>query len=310
VKSSPFETRIADLGDRASVEQALTGVAIAICAAGPYQKLPLFLSELCVQRGIHYIDLADDRAFVHRLRVMVSKQGNSRAAVCTAWSTVSATSGLLVKIASAGMKSVTSIYIHMAPGNRGARATGTVASLLHSVGRSFTVFRNGEWHQTAGWSEPRDFSFPSPVGKRRGYLVDVPDHEIFPELFDARTVEFRAGSELPFLNRCVAQLQRTRRDWTTWAGVFQRALALLSWAGHDFGGVGVEVDGDGRRRTACIVAESRSERIAVMPAGVMTNLLVSGSDRRGLISYSDWLNEEEFRTECDRRGFRLVVEDC
>src|SRR5437660_1394269 len=83
------------------------------------------------------------------------------------WSTVSAASGALAQIASEGMKRVDAIYIHMAPGNRGARQLATIASLMHSVGQPFTVFRDGEWHSVIGWSEPREFSFPLPVGTRR-----------------------------------------------------------------------------------------------------------------------------------------------
>ncbi len=30
---------------------------------------------------------------------------------------------------------------------------------------------------------------------------------------------------------------------------------------------------------------------------------------RGLVSYRDWLSEEQLRAECEKRGFRLVVED-
>ena len=70
----------------------------------------------------------------------------------------------------------------------------------------------------------------------------------------------------------------------------------------------LKVSGAARRR-ACIVADSQSERIAVMPASVMTRRLLSGPPLRGLIPYMDWLNEEQLRSECERRGWRLVVEE-
>jgi len=306
VRSDRFKSVVADLHDRASLERALAGVEVVICAAGPYQKLPTLLAEMCIERRIHYIDFADHRLFVQRIREM-GEHRRPGAAICTGWSTVPALSGLLTQIASAGMKSVDSIRIHMAPGNRGARQTATIASLLHSVGRPFQIFQNGEWHTVIGWSEPRDFLFPSPIHKRRGYLIDVPDHEVFPRLFGARTVEFRAGSELLLLNGCLSLLRMTRRDWTAWAKVFQRTAALCSWMGHDFGAVGVEVEGTARRR-ACIVAESQGERIATMPAAVMTDFLASGTTVQGLVSYADWLSEDRLRLECERRGFRLIVE--
>src|SRR5215813_1808124 len=305
-RSSRFETVVADLRDPDSLERALTGVKIAICVAGPYQNFPTTLAELCLSRGIHYIDLADDRVFVKKIRSLASDHKND-ASVCTGWSTVSALSGLLAGIASDGMTGIDSIHIQMAPGNRGARHTATIASLMHSVGQPFIICRDGKSQCVVGWSEPREFVFPSPVGKRQGYLVDVPDHEIFPRLFDARTVEFRASSELQILNQCLSLLQRTRRNWVSSSGLLQRAAGLMSRIGHDWGAIGVEVAGDVVRKV-CIVADSRGERIAVMPASVMVAALLAGVRQASLVSYTAWLTEEQLRQECEKRDFRLVLE--
>ena len=307
----------ADLWNPASLEAALKGVSVAICAAGPFQALPTTLPELCLRHGIHYIDLADDRAFVRKVRALVSSQDKERPAVCTGWSTVSALSGILARIGTAGAKTVDSIYIHMAPGNRGPRSVGTIASLLHSVGQKFNVLRDGRWCAVRGWSEPRDFVFPAPIGCRSGYLVDVPDHELFPDLFHAHTVEFRASSELHILNVAVSSLAwlvRTGavKSWVPFSRIFQRAPALLGFAGHDWGGIGVEITGPNGRRRVSVIADSNGPAIAVMPASVMTASLLSGSacqNNRGLVSPADWLTREELDEECKKRGFRFIVEE-
>jgi hypothetical protein len=293
--------------DRSTIARALDGIDIAICAAGPYQNMPLTLAELCLERGIHYIDLADDPEFVSRVRDLAQANQTKRAAICTAWSTVSALSGVLAKIASTGIEPVHTIRIHMAPGNRGARHTATITSLLHSVGQQFTIWRDGKPCEVRGWSDPVDFDFALPIGRRRGYLVDVPDHRLFPELFGAATVEFRAGSELSSLNYAVSLLAATRLSWVRWSGLSQKAASLFSVLGTDAGAVAVEVVGR-RRRVAQVVGASRGERMAVMPASITTGLLMSYV-RRGLLSYEDWINEEQLRTECEKRGFQLIVEE-
>jgi hypothetical protein len=116
------------------------------------------------------------------------------------------------------------------------------------------------------------------------------------------------GSELKILNHCLSLLRRTRLNWTSWSGLFQRALALLSWIGHDWGAIGVEVSGTARRR-AYVIAHSHAERIAVMPASVMAAMLLAGIPHRGLVSYKDWISREQLRAECEKRDFRFVVED-
>jgi len=301
------DERFVDLHDAATLERALADINIAICAAGPYQKLPTTFATLCIERGIHYIDLADDREFVETIRTLPQTR-EARTAVCTGWSTVSALSGALAQIASSGMNHIDSIQIQMAPGNRGARQKATITSLLNSVGKRFSVCSDGVWTDVIGWSQPRTFTFPAPIGKRRGYLVDVPDHAVFPDLFKARTVEFRAGSELAFLNGVLSLLRGTRHNWSNWGSVFQRAAALFSRLGRDCGAIGAEVSGSARRRVL-IIGESRGERLAVMPAAVMTSTLLSGSVARGVISFKDWITEDQLRNECTRRGFRFHVEN-
>jgi hypothetical protein len=306
---------LADLWNPASLESVLTGVSVAICAAGPFQTLPTTLVELCLRKGIHYIDLADDRSFVRKVRSLVSPDDQSLPAICSGWSTVSALSGLLARIGCAGSRTVDSIYIHMAPGNCVPRSVGTIASLLYSVGQKFNVFRNGSWNPVRGWSGKRHFLFPAPIGRRGGYLVDVPDHEFFPDLFHARTVEFRTGAELRILNFAVSSLSwfvraGLVRSWVSWSRIFQRAAALLGFIGHDWGGVGVEVAGPHGRLRVSVIAPSSGQAIAVMPACVMTASLLSGSAARGPVSPADWLTREELTEECNKRGFRLIVEKC
>jgi hypothetical protein len=309
---------VVDLQETRSVEAALSGVFIAICAAGPFQILPMTLAEVCLLRGIHYIDLADDRSFVKKVHSLVPHDGSDLPAICSGWSTVSALSGSLARIGAAELDKVDTIYIHMVPGNRLPRGAGTIASLLHSVGQQFTLFRDGDWQTVRGWSEPRRFSFPAPVGARMGYLVDVPDHELFPSLFRARTVEFRTASELRGLNAAVSFLgwlvrKGLVRGWASRSRMFQRLAALSGSIGHDWGAVGVEVIGSigGRTvtRRVSVVAHSSGQRIAVMPVSIMTAMLLSGSKHRGLVSPAEWITEEQLRAECVRRGFQLIVEN-
>jgi len=103
-------------------------------------------------------------------------------------------------------------------------------------------------------------------------------------------------------------LRRTGGNWSQWSGLLQRAAALFSFMGHDWGAIGVEVRGSAARR-AVIMAESRAERIAVMPASVMAVELLSGVPHRGLVSYVNWLTEDRLRQECEKRNFRFILEE-
>jgi hypothetical protein len=310
---------VCDLADPASVEALVPQVRVAVCAAGPYQGLPLTLLESCVKHGVPYLDLADDRAFYVKARDWVAQQdGEQLPGVCVGWSAVPALSGLLARIAAGGMDRVYDIFVQIAPGNRSPRNKGTVASLLASLDKSFQLWREKSWREVPGWSEPRTFHFPLPIGPRRGYLVDVPDHEIFPALFHARRVEFRVGSELAVFNHGASALawlsRRLTIQWHPWAGWLAPAMGVLGFLGHDWGAVGVEVSGDQARlpvrRQARVIAGTVGQRIPVMPAAVMAaRLLSGGAVQGGLVPVDGWLSRAELASECDNRGFELRVRD-
>jgi hypothetical protein len=308
-----------DLRRAASFASVLDEVRIAVCAAGPFQGLPLTLPQLCIERGVHYVDLADDRGYVRAVHNLVAGRGEAAGlpAVCSGWSAVPALSGVMARLAVDGMDRIDRIDIQIAPGNRMPRSAGTVTSLLSSAGRPLRVWREGAWQTVRGWSEPRPFDFPPPVGRRTGYLVDAPDHDIFPDLFGADRVEFRAGSELGLLNHSLSLLAWLVAggaivDVARYGPVLTRGLSLLGFIGHDHGAVGVEARGvhDGRpvNRRVTIVARRAGQRIPVMPAVIMTGALASGALLHGLVPVDRWLSPGQLATECRKRGYRLNVE--
>src|SRR5439155_17249232 len=106
--------QVLDLSIPATIDTALPGTSVAICAAGPFQTLPATLVERCLRHGIHYLDLADDRIFVRKVRSLVASQPGDVPAICSGWSTAPALSGSLARIGAAGLDRIEEIYIHMA----------------------------------------------------------------------------------------------------------------------------------------------------------------------------------------------------
>ncbi len=325
-----YKTRLSklklDLGDRSSVKQAIKNASIVVCAAGPYQSLPSTLYELCIEAEIPYMDLADDREFVERVRELANRKANN--AVCTGWSSMPALSAVLVKIARQDMDSIDSIHIQIAPGNRAPRSRATVASLMSSVGKKFTVWRDSSWCNVTGFSEPRAFDFPQPVGLRSGYLVDVPDHALFPELFGARTVEFRVGAEIQAFNHASALLSwmRSRKLLPGLVGMtplFESTVGMFGHLGHDWGALGVEVTGgefdkngdddadaaSDKRTRVCIVSNHRGHHMPVLPAVIMIERLITRpGEFAGLVPLAEWIEQSDLEHQCEKRGYKLTID--
>jgi len=301
---SRLEPVILDLNRTETVEQALDGVSIAVCAAGPFQDMPLTLAASCLKRRIPYIDLADDTGFIQRVHGLVreSRLGDDIPAVCSGWSTIPALAGLMTGFAKEGLEAVDEINLHIAPGNRIPRSASTIAALLSAVKRPGT------------WSQRRIFDFPPPVGSRPGYVTDAGlDH--FPDIFNAPRVACRVGLELSLLNSLFTLVARCIQSGGflssfNWAAWLRRGSLLLSFLGHDWGAVGVEVfgrkNGTAIRQVVSLIAEHLGHHIPVLPAVVMVEELLKGKAPRGLVTLSGWLSRERFEKECARRGYRMA----
>jgi saccharopine dehydrogenase-like NADP-dependent oxidoreductase len=223
----------------------------------------------------------------------------------------------MARAAAEGMDEVESIDLAIAPGNRAPRQRATIDALMASLGAPLRVMRDGEWRTVSGWSSPRVFQFPPPVGPSLGRLVDAPDLALLPPLFGARRVEFRVGAELSVFNRAASALALLRRrgvlrDPRRLTPLARIGMAALGAFGHDWGAVGVEVAGrrDGRpaTRRISLIADRDGHRIPVMPAAVMAERLMRPDPPIGLAPIDRWISRGELERECRRRGYRLVIE--
>ena len=308
-----------DLWDTDQVTRALVGVQLAICTAEPAYEVPTTLARECMRFGVPHLDLSDDRTFVSKVRALARDRdlNTEDSAVATGWSWLPALSAALVHAGCEDLDTIDSIEVCLAPGARPRLSRARARSLSHAAGQSFKILRHGLWVTVEGWSEPVEFRFPAPVGPRRGRLLDAPDHGVLPELFSAGRVEFRLASPSAFLERALAGLAWVvRRGWVrdgaACAGLLRGGLAFAG--GPTAGGLGVQIKGRyGRRpltKRISIVAEEHVERVALMPATILTRrLLDDPSAHRGLVPHDGWIQPADLRAECERRGLQLIVEE-
>ena len=311
--------RTLNLSDASAVRAAVAGAGIVACAAGPARGLPTTLAEACLEAGVPYVDLADDRSFVARVRALAAEADpeGTGPAVATGWSSASALSVLLTAIGAADLDQVDSIDVAFAPG--GAASRTSLGEMLESAGAPLRVLRQGLWCTVAGWSEPGEFHFPDPVGMRRGWLVDGPQREVLARIFGARRVEFRAAGGRAGLDRALGAVARARRRGLVkhpcaWLGPARLAQAL-TLGRHGPAAIGVEIEGRYgehplRKRVSIVSTGGAGERLAVLPASyVIARLAGYPGTWRGPVPLERWIERSTLELECERRGLQLVVEE-
>jgi hypothetical protein len=222
------------LDDREARRRAIDGSFLVIHAAGPFQGADYQVAEQCIKAGAHYLDLSDAREFVAGIGRLDDDASERRLMVVSGVSSTPAITSAMIAELVPEFARIDEIHTALSPGNQNPRGAATIAAVLSYLGRRIRVWRDGQWVERPGWGDAERLLFPPPVGRRRVYNCDVPELELFPTTFGARTVRFSAGLELNPLNYllsvCALQSRAFGLDFTRNARFFLKvSLMLFPW---------------------------------------------------------------------------------
>ncbi|WP_241688334.1 saccharopine dehydrogenase family protein [Pseudoxanthomonas composti] len=239
------DTRAQDL----AAQLRATGAQLVVHTAGPFQGQGYEVAHACLQAGMHYIDLADGRDFVRDFpaRLDAAARAAGRSAI-TGASTLPALSSAVVDALRPQFTELHEIATVIAPAQATPLGMATVRAVLSYCGQPFQCWRDGRWQPTRGWADPQPVRFAR-LAPRLASPCDVPDHDLLVQRYPgARSVQFRAALELPFLQRCLAVIASLRAGgvplpMAALARVFARAGRWFDRFGTDRGGMLVELRG-------------------------------------------------------------------
>ena len=222
------------------------GVRAVVHASGPFQGQDYRVALACTAAGVHYVDLADGRAFVAGIAAVDVAATAAGVCVLSGASSVPALSGAAADAMTLGWRRVDAIDIGISPGNRTERGLSTIQAGLSYCGRPI-VHEDGVTR--TGWLRVRLHRYAKPVGWRPLSPCDVPDLALLPARYPGRPgVRFGAGLELFALHvgmNAMALVARLGivRDWGAHATWLKRWSDRFSTLGSDAGAMHVSVHG-------------------------------------------------------------------
>jgi NAD(P)-dependent dehydrogenase (short-subunit alcohol dehydrogenase family) len=294
-----------------------SAAGLVIHTAGPFQGQDYRVARACIEQGVHYVDLADGRAFVSGIEQLDGPARDADVLAVAGASTVPAVSAAVVDHLARDLSALESIAIGITPGNRVERGLSLMAAILGTVGRPVPRRRGGRWTTVYGWQGlfRRTLSVPGldPLGPRWFAAGDVPDLVLFPGRYPgAPDVAFHAGLELTVLHLGLWLLSWPVR-WRILPGLAALApparhvAALVERLGSDRGGMFVELTGTDARggpvnRCWTLIAQSgHGPSIPCVPAVILARGLAQGRlTERGARPCLDLFGLDDF-TEAVRR---------
>jgi NAD(P)-dependent dehydrogenase (short-subunit alcohol dehydrogenase family) len=297
----------ADLRDPASCARALDGARVAVCCAGPFSALPLVLPEACLAAGMHYVDIADDRAWLARLRGLgdhFRDRGLTAAGGC---SSLPGISGALALLAAERLPAVERARVTLFIGNRNPKGEAAVLSAAAQLGRPFSTPQG----PLVGLQDGETVTLPPPFGRRTVLDFESPELDLFPELLGVTAVRVKVGFESRLATTSMALLSHLGPHRGTAATRVIAPLArLLSRSGHSGGFVQVELwSPDGITAVASLGGAHDGQRMAALPAAYVAQSLWEKENTvtRGTITAWEALGAHPLLDRLTAAGYILTV---
>jgi hypothetical protein len=243
--------------------------------AGPFQGQDYAVATTCIRHGVHYLDLADDAAFVCDIDKLNEAAKAAGVLVCSGASTAPALTGAVVETAREFM-SVDRVRFGIVPGNDAPRGPALVEAILSRAGKPIA-----DQPGRRVWGTLRRMKVPG-LGTRWVAACDLPEPRLFAKRFGVRDTFAAAGLELSVLHLglwLLSWLVRLRlvRSLAPFAARLTAIAERLRRFGTDRGGLRLDVEGPGGRRSWSLIAEGGDGPfVPVLPAAALVRKLAAG----------------------------------
>ena len=298
---------VADLSDFDSCRKLLNESCVAVNCAGPFHSQNTALLDACLEAGSHYVDIADDRAYVQTVRRYGERFRERGLVAAYGCSSLPGISGALALAACEGISEKPRHgRITLFIGNRNPKGIAAVSSLVCGLGRPITAPQG----TLRGFNDREVVTLPSPFGQRGVFNFDAPDYDLFPGLIGVQSVVVKVGFELRSATYTMALLAKLHANWTPRAA---RMLALagkpLQWLGSSGGAVMTELFWpDGTARSATMHSGQDGQRMAALPCAVATERLCRAEQTmHGSLTAYELCGGKSLLQQLETEGFQLTV---
>lgn len=305
-----------DLNDTLALQRTVTGHAIVILAAGPFQEISAEVALVSTRAGAHFIDINDSPAYHARLVGVADELKATGRAVLSGMSSLPGISLPLFCAIKDDFDTIDAIEIALFIGNANKKGAAAVHSALENLTTPVTVWRGGKKRTTMGWTKKVLHPFPKPIGAKPAYSFASPDPLVFPEIATFRDLTVKVSFESRMVRGLFTLLHSVAH--LGWYAAVKHLIdaARPLWNltrvfGSEWGCVSVVVKGlkDGRSliRQAALLAPESGQRLAALPSVLAAEALARGTVRgTGLVGVDLWMKPKEFLEKMQERGFRLV----
>ncbi|PYV37743.1 MAG: hypothetical protein DMG09_13930 [Acidobacteria bacterium] len=298
--------QVADVNDLSSCSEALRDHHIAVHCAGPFSNQSAVLIEACWQAGCHYVDIADDRKYLARVRGYGKIfRENQLSAVygCSSLPGISGALALLLKQENPEIPEKIRLILFI--GNHNKKGAGAIEAVFKISGRKIPTPQR----TLIGLRKEARVELPAPFGKKSALIFESADYDLLPEIIGTKSIVVDVSFEMEIANRIFSVFSHSPFGLVQMLKIPVLKLgALFNRWGHEGGGVRVEFFyRNGSLRRATLLASREGQRMAIVPAFAAIQKILGGSAQAGVFTAYDFLGAAPLLESLTAKGYSLIL---
>ena len=300
-----------DVTDPSSFADALDGVAVVVsCIDQPDRAL----LHAAIERGLGYTDITPHLTELGRGAAYEAIDAAARASgahVVLGAGLVPGISSVMVRALAETLGGADSIETSLLLSANDRTGPASSEYFLQELTMPFDVHLAGGDQPARAFSDPRDVTFPPPIGPRRAYLFPFSDQVLYPRTMGAHTVTTRLALDPPRLAHLLAFVIRTRAIHLSalepvLRNVSTRRRKRAPKEGAQFA-LRVDVGHGEAAGYATLVGRAQASAAAAGAAGVVRSLLDGEVTEAGAWMPEQVVDPPKFFGHLERRGLSVDV---
>lgn len=310
-----------DLAEEEKLKTAISSSDLVIHCAGPFHYRDTNVLKLCIQAGVNYVDVSDNRGFTSR--ILELKEQAEKAGVTAIINTgiFPGISNSLVRQGVEQLDEVEKIHLSYVVGGSGGAGITVMRTTFLGLQRPFEVWVDGKWQTIKPYSDREIIDFPAPYGKTGVYWFDMPECFTLVDSFPAKSVITKFGTVPDFYNYLTWSVAHWwPPSWLQNRGVIEflsQVSYYMTQFTDQFSGIGVAVRSavegtkDGKKANFCsTVVHENTATIAGIGTGTIAELILSGNlSKPGVWPVEQALPTSDFEQVMANRGISIQTHD-
>ncbi|PZV07189.1 MAG: saccharopine dehydrogenase [Leptolyngbya sp.] len=197
---SKVQFQLLNLLHQPEVEAAIAKADLVIHSAGPFHYRDASVLRACIEQGVDYTDVSDERSFTRKALAM---HAEAEAAGVTAIINTGVFPGISNSMVRQGVEALDkadSIQLSYIVAGSGGAGVTVMRTTFIGLQRPFEAWINGVWQPIKPYTGRETLEFPAPYGQAHVYWYDMPESITLQQTFPVDNVITKFGVVPDFYN--------------------------------------------------------------------------------------------------------------